>query len=249
MPAPVRQVRSQHRRHLAALRLVGSGRVLLGAGVAAAAAMLLGLGHPYWAPVSAAAVLQSTHVRMTWHRSLQRGLGTAAGLVLGALLLQAHPDPLVVALLVVLMQLGIELFLGRNYALGVLFITPMTMLLSDLVVPSSPFVLVRDRLAGVVLGIAVGLAAALLVAHPRAAATLRHAVERCTVATRWASTATSGTRLLAMEELRDALVGLRAAEDVARGETWPAGISPVEVADTERHAYLALAAQRHALGD
>ena len=186
LPAPVQLLRRQHVRHLAVLRLVGSGRVLLGAGVAGAGALLLGLGHPYWAPVSAAAVLQATHVRMTWHRSIQRGFGTAAGLVLGALLLQAHPDPVVVAVLVVLMQLGIEVFLSRNYALGVLFITPMTMLLSDLLVPSSTYVLVRDRLGGVALGITVGLAAALLVAHPRAAATLRHAVERCRVAMAWA---------------------------------------------------------------
>lgn len=169
--------------------------------------------------------------------------------MLGALLLQAHPDPLVVALLVVLMQLGIELFLSRNYALGVLFITPMSMLLSDLAVPSSTFVLVRDRMAGVAFGITVGLAAALFVVNPRAAATLRLAVQRCKVATTWASTATSGVRVLAIEELRDALVGLRAAEDVARGETWPSGIPQVEVADTERDAYVVLAAQRRALAD
>jgi len=249
LPAPVERLRRQHRRHLAVLRLVSAARVLLGAGVAGAGALLLGLGHPYWAPVSAAAVLQSTHVRMTWHRSIQRGLGTAAGLVIGALLLQAHPHPLVIAALVVLMQLGIELFLSRNYALGVLFITPMTMLLSDLVVPSSAFVLVRDRLAGVALGITVGLAAALLVAHPRAAASLRHAVERCQIAAGWAATATTSARILAVEELRDALVELRAAEDVARGETWAAGIPQAEVDDTERRAYLVLAAQRRALPD
>ncbi len=247
LPAPVQLLRRQHVRHLAVLRLVGSARVLLGAGVAGAGALLLGLGHPYWAPVSAAAVLQATHVRMTWHRSIQRGFGTAAGLVLGALLLQAHPDPVVVAVLVVLMQLGIEVFLSRNYALGVLFITPMTMLLSDLLVPSSTYVLVRDRLGGVALGITVGLAAALLVAHPRAAATLRHAVERCRVAMAWAGSAAGGARILAVEELRDALVELRAAEDVARGETWPAGIPQADVADTERRANVVLAAQRRAL--
>ena len=50
-----------------------------------------------------------------------------------------------------------------------------------------------------------------------------------------------------MEELRDALVELRAAEDVARGETWPAGIPQADVADTERRAYVALAEQRRAL--
>ena len=152
-----------------------------------------------------------------------------------------------IAVLVVLMQLGIEVFLSRNYALGVVFITPMTMLLSDLLVPSSAYVLVRDRLGGVALGITLGLAAALLVAHPRAGATLRHAVERCRVAMAWAGSAAGSATLLAVEELRDALVELRVAEDVARGETWPAGIPQADVADTERRAYVALAEQRRAL--
>ncbi|NUO92366.1 MAG: FUSC family protein [Dermatophilaceae bacterium] len=247
LPTAVRLLRRQHGRHLAVLRLVGTGRVLLGAGVAAVGAVLLGLGHPYWAPVSAAAVLQATHVRMTWHRSIQRALGTAAGLVLGALLLQVHPGAAVVAVLVVMMQFGVEIFLSRNYAMGILFITPMTMLLSDLAMPSSVSALVMDRSAGVALGIALGLAAALLVAHPRAAATLGHAVERCEVATAWAATATSGAGIRALAELRDALVALRAAEDIARGETWPAGISRADVAATERRAYAVLAAKRRAI--
>jgi hypothetical protein len=63
----------------------------------------------------------------------------------------------------------------------------------------------------------------------------------------WARSAEGAARVLAVEELRDALVGLRAAEDVARGETWPAGIPQAEVADTERRAYVALAAQRQAM--
>jgi hypothetical protein len=50
-----------------------------------------------------------------------------------------------------------------------------------------------------------------------------------------------------VEELRDALVELMAAEDVARGETWPAGIPQTDLADTERRAYAVLAAQRRAL--
>ena len=188
-PPEVRVAREQQVRHVAVLRLFTAARVFLGAGVAGAGALALGLGHPYWAPVSAAAVLQATHVRMTWHRSIQRGLGTAAGLLLGALLLAAHPDPVLIAVLVVLMQLGIEVFIRRNYALGVLFITPMTMLLSDLLVPSSTYDLVVDRLGGVALGIVVGLAAALVVSHPRAAVTLRHAVDRCELAMTWARSA------------------------------------------------------------
>jgi hypothetical protein len=67
------------------------------------------------------------------------------------------------------------------------------------------------------------------------------------VAMAWAGSATGDARVLAVEELRDALVELRAAEDVARGETWPAGIPQADVADTERRAYVALAARRRAL--
>ena len=243
-PPDVRLAREQQARHVAVLRLLTAARVFLGAGVAGAAALTLGLGHPYWAPVSAAAVLQATHVRMTWHRSIQRGLGTAAGLLLGALLLAAHPDPVLIAALVVLMQLGIEVFIRRNYALGVLFITPMTMLLSDLLVPSSTYSLVVDRLGGVALGIVVGLAAALVVSHPRAAVTLRHAVDRCELAMTWARSAPRVRLAAATEELRDALVDLRAAEDVARGEAWPAGIPRAAVAETEGRAYRTLATCR-----
>jgi len=118
------------------------------------------------------------------------------------------------------------------------------MLLSDLLVPSSTYSLVVDRLGGVALGIAVGLAAALVVSHPRAAVTLRHAVHRCELAMTWAGSAPRDRLAAATEELRDALVDLRAAEDVARGEAWPAGVPRAVVAQTEGRAYRSLATCR-----
>jgi uncharacterized membrane protein YccC len=247
LPPEVVARQRQNARHAAALRLLNASRVLLGAGVAGAGALMFHIGHPYWAPVSAVAVLQSTHVQMTWHRSIQRGLGTAGGLLLAALLLVTHPAPLVIAALVVFMQLGIEMFLSRNYALGVLFITPVTVLLSDLLRPSSTYALLTDRSAGVALGILVGLSAALLVAHPHAAVTLRDAVERCRAAMVWAGSGQDGRSLAATEELRDALVALRTAEDTARGETWPTGVSRSAVAEIENRAYRALATHRQGL--
>jgi uncharacterized membrane protein YccC len=241
-PAEVAALRRRHGRHAAVLRLVAAARVLLGVAAAGAGAELLHLGHPYWAPLSAAAVLQSSHVRMTWHRSLQRGLGTAAGLLVAAALLAMHPSGLVVAVLVVVLQLGIEVLIGRNYALGVLFITPVTMLLSELLLPTPAERLVTDRLVGVALGIVVGLGAALLVAHPRAAMTLRHAMERCRVAMAHLDAQDAvGRDVAATEELRDALVELRTAEETARGETWPVGVLPSAVAEVEDRAYRLLA--------
>jgi uncharacterized membrane protein YccC len=247
LPPEVVARQRQNVRHAGALRLLTASRVMLGTGVAGAGVLLLDIGHPYWAPVSAAAVLQSTHVRMTWHRSIQRGLGTAGGLLLAALVLGTHPAPLVIATLVVLMQLGIEVLLDRNYALGVLFITPVTMLLSDLLRPTTTYELVTDRAAGVALGILVGLTAAVMVAHPRAAVTLRDAMERCRAAMAWAGSGPAGRGLAATEELRDALVALRTAEDTARGETWPTGVSRSAVAEIESRAYRALATHRQAL--
>jgi uncharacterized membrane protein YccC len=240
----VRVLRAQQARHAAALRLLTASRALIGAASAGSLSLALHLGHPYWAPVSAAAVLQSTHVRMTWERSVQRGLGTAGGLLLGAVLLEARPAPWAIATLVVLLQLGIELLIGRNYALGVVFVTPLTMLMSDLLSPGLAQTVLLDRLTGVSLGIAVGLAAALLVVHPRAAASLRHALERCRAATGWAEAAAGPSSAAARDELRDALLELRTADETARGETWPSGVSHADVAATEHRARRALAGVR-----
>ena len=60
----------------------------------------------------------------------------------------------------------------------------------------------------------------------------------------WARSAPRVRLAAATEELRDALVDLRAAEDVARGEAWPAGIPRAAVAETEGRAYRTLATCR-----
>ena len=240
-------VRVGRRRGAGVVRTLTAVRVLAGSGVAAAGALLLHLGHPYWAPVSATAVLQSLNVRATWHRGLQRGLGTAGGVVVGGVLLAAHPSPFVIAVLVVVMQWAIVLLGGRNYAAGVLFVTPFAVMLSELLRPSNTAVLLIDRLTGVALGILVGVGAALLVVHPRAAVTLREAVERCRLALDRPVLDHEEGGLAATEELRDALVELRVAEDIVRGEPWPAGVSREDVADLEHRAYRVLAERRREL--
>jgi hypothetical protein len=231
-----------------ATRLLSSARVFVAAGAAATISLALGMGHPYWAPVSATAVLQSSHARMAWHRGLQRGTGTAVGLLVAALLLQWHPGPLVLAVLVVVMQLAAQLFTGRNYALGVVFITPLTMLLSELLQRSPARALVWDRFGGVALGILVALAGALLVPHPATTPLLRRAIERCDAALIAALAEDADVRITS-HELRDALVELRDAEDVARGEAWPTRIPRSLVADLELRAYQALAHNRSRLQD
>jgi uncharacterized membrane protein YccC len=225
-------------------RLLTTARVFIAAGTAAAIAVALGMGHPYWAPVSATAVLQSSHARMAWQRGLQRGTGTAVGLLVAALVLQFHPGPVVGAVLVVVLQLAAQLFTSRNYALGVVFITPLTMLLSELLQRSPARALVWDRFGGVALGILVALAIALLVPHAATARPLRRAIEKCDAALTAALAEGADVRTTT-HELRDALVELRAAEDVARGEAWPTRVPPSLVAELELRAFQALAHGRN----
>jgi hypothetical protein len=198
-PTAIERLRARNARHAAALRALTAARAVVGVGVAGTLSVLLGLGHPYWAPVSAAAVLQSTHLLMTWHRGLQRALGTAGGLVLAAILLEMRPVPWAIAGLVVLMQVGIELLIVRNYALGVLFITPLAILLSELLRAGPAHTVLVDRVVGVAVGILVGVAAALVVVHRRAAESLRDAVDRCRAAASWAATAAPGDAVAATE--------------------------------------------------
>ena len=227
-----------------ATRLLTTARVFIAAGTAAAFAVALGMGHPYWAPVSATAVLQSSHARMAWQRGLQRGTGTAVGLLVAALVLQFHPRPIVGAVLVVVLQLAAQLFTSRNYALGVVFITPLTMLLSELLQRSPARALVWDRVGGVALGILIALTSALLVPHAATTRPLRRAIEKCDAALTAALAEDADVRTTT-HELRDALVGLRAAEDVARGEAWPTRVPRSQVAELELRAYQALAQGRN----
>src|SRR5262249_52559014 len=143
------------------VRIVPALRMVLGTGVAGGLAALLGLRHGYWAAISAAAVLHSVNIRTTAQRAAQPTLGTVVGLLLTLGVLAAYPGPVVLALVIVLMELLLEYVVVRNYGLGVVFLTPLALLLSDLAAPVSAGELVRDRGLASLLGIVVGLVCAL----------------------------------------------------------------------------------------
>lgn len=89
------------------------------------------LGRPYWAVLSALIVLHvggATRTELTL-RGVHRVVGTAVGVLVYLVVVQAHAGPwlrlAVVAAAIYLMQL----FIGRNYALGVVFVTVYALLL------------------------------------------------------------------------------------------------------------------------
>ncbi|MCX5388942.1 FUSC family protein [Streptomyces sp. NBC_00094] len=221
--------------------LVPALRMVLGTGLAGGAALLLGLGHGYWAAVSAAAVLHSVNVRTATQRAVQRTLGTVVGLALALGVLAAHPEPVVLVLVIVLLEFLLEYVVARNYGLGVVFLTPLALLLTDLAADSPAEALVRDRALSSVLGMGIALVCALLVVHDRAAVRAQRALAACTAAADRAERAVAGGREasfpLVQARLGAAVVELREADDAAAGELWPAEMDPTELAAAEQRAY------------
>ncbi|WP_373676157.1 FUSC family protein [Streptomyces sp. wa1063] len=224
--------------------LVPALRMLLGTGLAGAAALPLGLGHGYWAAISAAAVLHSVNVRTAAQRAVQRTLGTTAGLLIALGVLAARPEPVVLTLVIVVLEFLLEYVVARNYGLGVVFLTPLALLLTDLVAPSPAGDLVQDRALSSLLGVGIALVCALLVVHDRAAVRAQHALVACGAASARAERALGESSVASFpavqSRLAAAVVELREADDAAAGELWPAEIDPTELAAAERRAHLLL---------
>jgi Fusaric acid resistance protein-like len=109
-----------------------AARIALRVGVAAViagfVALWLGVDHSYWAVASAVLML---YQGFDWIRTLERGaermLGTFVGLLLAGLVLEVAPHGLLLALLLGVLQFVVEMSVTRNYALAVVFITPMAL--------------------------------------------------------------------------------------------------------------------------
>jgi uncharacterized membrane protein YccC len=70
-------------------------------------------------------------------------------------------------LVAVALQAGAELFVGRNYGIAMLFITPLALLMVSLASPVAPEMLLRDRVIETVIGVAVGTIVAIVSAGLR----------------------------------------------------------------------------------
>ena len=140
--------------------------------IAGAIPTATGLGHPYWAMVSAVAALGAADTAGHLVRAGQRVLGTLVGVGLAAVLLAVSAASgsatgstaaqLELIVFVVLLQVGAELFVMRNYGVTMIFVTPLALLMSQLAHPLDEVALLRDRTLETLLGAAVGIAVSLV---------------------------------------------------------------------------------------
>ncbi|MFJ5591190.1 FUSC family protein [Streptomyces noursei] len=153
-------------------------RVAVGCVLAGWASLAVGVGHPYWAVVTAASIYQA-NTTLSWQRAFQRTLGNLLGLVLfTALLPLIHTGQVTMIALALAFQLGAEATITRNYWLGSVCVTPMALLLTEFGRPLPAGTLIADRWLDTVVGAAVGLVCCVLVTNRRAADRIDLALER-----------------------------------------------------------------------
>lgn len=144
----------------------------LAVAVSGVVATASGIGHPYWAMVSAVVPLTARDLTGQLVRGAHRLLGTLLGLGVAAALLALPLRGVLLVLVVVVLQMGAELLVGRNYGLALVFVTPLALLLGQLAVAHPPGPLLRDRGVETLVGVVVAL---LVSAAPRVLARLRPA--------------------------------------------------------------------------
>ncbi len=257
----MRRGRREARRRL--LRALGPGspvlpvavRTLVGCALAGYVSSALGVGHPYWAIVTAASVYQP-NLALSWSRGLQRTVGNLLGvLVFAAVIPLARTGPLALVLCVLFFSFAAEALITRNYWLGSVAVTPMALLILEFGGFQPAGRLITDRALDTLVGVAVGFLAAVAVTNRRASGRVERALAAAGDARDRAERAVADPAAdppaleTARRRLTAALVELRDAGDVASGEWWQRALPEEELLAAEQagHRTLAATAQRQGL--
>jgi len=133
-------------------------RLLVAGPAAGTIAIVLGVGRPDWAVITAAMILHQGPDRILGsYRALHRFVGTVLGLVVLACLTPFHPSGAALVVVLAAVFAGIEMFLVRHYGLAMTFITPLVIVLGGLGAPADPETTARDRFLETVIGVCVAL--------------------------------------------------------------------------------------------
>jgi len=130
-------------------------RLMVSVGVATAVSEVLPLQRSYWVVLTVAIVLKPDFGSV-FARAVQRGAGTIIGAVLGAVILAVVPYGFWLLVPFGLLAALLPYGRTRNFGLQAVFLTPLVVLLIDLLAPAG-WRLAEDRLIDTLIGCAVAL--------------------------------------------------------------------------------------------
>ncbi|WP_432097813.1 FUSC family protein [Streptomyces sp. WAC 04229] len=229
-------------------------RTALGCALAGYASLALGVGRPYWALVTAAALYQA-NLTLTWSRAVQRVVGNLAGVLLFAAIAPlAHLGKAPLVLLCLALNFGAEALITRNYWLGSVCVTPMALLITEFAGYQEPGSLITERVVDTLVGALVGFLAAVAVTDRSAGNRVERALRAADRAREHAARVLAepdpapGALETARRSLAAALTDLRATVDGAAGEWWGRALPQerVVLAEQSGHRTLAAAVRRRA---
>ncbi|MFE6592125.1 FUSC family protein [Streptomyces sp. NPDC057781] len=225
-----------------------AARTALGCALAGYASLALGIGRPYWALVTAAALYQA-NMTLTWSRAVQRVVGNIAGVLLFAAIAPlAHLGQALLVVLCLALNFGAEALITRNYWLGSVCVTPMALLITEFAGYQAPGELITERVVDTLVGALVGFLAAVAVTNRRAGGRVAQAVTAADRARERAARLLAepdphpGALETARRGLAAALTDLRATVDAAAGEWWGRALPQERVVLAEQSGHRTLAA-------
>ncbi|MDE5592221.1 MAG: FUSC family protein [Helicobacter sp.] len=119
----------------------------------------LELDRGYWASLSCAAVLTAVTFKQVWIKQLHRILGTIVGVILAYILLHFNFTLFEFAFLMMILMFFAELFVVRNYALAMVFLTPYSTYLVEVgnFMHYDPISIIYARVLDIIVGSVIGL--------------------------------------------------------------------------------------------
>ena len=147
--------------------------------VAAMIAFAFDFNRSYWIPVSCGAVMLGSTIISTFHRAIQRAIGTTVGILIASIILSIHPAGIMVALFILLLGGLTELFMVRNYAFAVMFITPNSLLMAETTtrIHNLPY-FATARITDILIGAIIGLIGVLLIGSRSASSQLPYLIAK-----------------------------------------------------------------------
>jgi len=128
---------------------------------------------PYWITLSCAAVMCGSTIMATFHRAIQRSVGTIIGILVAIVILSFHPEGYMIVIVNMCLTALVELSISKNYALAAVFITPNAMLIAEnsTKIYNTPY-FATARITDIVVGSAIGLIGTYIIGRKSASSRL-----------------------------------------------------------------------------
>jgi len=147
--------------------------------IAAIIAYSFDFNRSYWITLSCASVMSGSTIISTFHRAIQRSIGTILGILIASIILSLHPEGLVIVIAIVVLTALTELAIVVNYAIAALFITSNALLLAESTTQlHNTAFLASARITDVLIGSVIGLIGTLFIGKRQSSSLLPHVMAK-----------------------------------------------------------------------